>query len=140
MLTGSVISGAAAANSAVNITFNADTGAHYAYQLLSASSTTLTGSYTSGASNLPIAYATASTFSSTIPASFSLNIFDYGGSTFQKTVISSINLPQSGAMYVQQYSGLWTPASPAAITSITLTLASGNFVAGSRISLYGITQ
>jgi hypothetical protein len=42
-------------------------------------------------------------------------------------------------MDVNAYSGEWFPATPAAITSITITLLSGsNFVAGTKATLYGV--
>lgn len=65
---------------------------------------------------------------------------DYWSTTCFKTVLT----PQAGPVLAQSttnirmqtFVGFWR--STAAITSISLTLASGNYVAGSKFTLYGI--
>jgi hypothetical protein len=141
-ITGTAISSAAADIETIDVTFNGDTGSHYTGQNIQGSDTTVTANAVAASSSYATGlFAPGASFTSTIPASFTLDIFDYGGATFQKAIQSTCFLPQATTgSFIITSGGFWAPASPAAITSITLTLASGNFVAGSRISLYGVSQ
>ncbi len=68
-----------------------------------------------------------------------LRIFDYRGTAFQKGGVSNENLRRAtptGNQFTRQFSIGWR--NTAAITSLTVTLASGNFVTGSKFSLYGV--
>lgn len=141
LITGTGISSAAASNEAVNLTFNGDTGNHYQWQELYATSTTVGGAQQGAGLVAQIAACTvpAATVTSTNPGCFEIWVFDYAQTTFWKAVKATSTVPTATtAAYVFVIGGVWE--STAAITSITLTLAGGNWVAGSRISLYGLVQ
>jgi len=64
-----------------------------------------------------------------------VDIFSYTGST-NKTVLATISNDANGGGTVDRVVGLWRNTS--AITSLVLSSAAGNFVAGTTATLYGI--
>jgi hypothetical protein len=71
-------------------------------------------------------------------ASSSLYIPNYAGSNQKSSSLDDVAENNATASIQEIVAQLW--ADTAAITSITLTANSGNFVVGSTVSLYGILK
>jgi hypothetical protein len=71
--------------------------------------------------------------SSTVTANAIINIMNYSNTTTFKTALSRMN--QS---FDATYAAVWLYRSTSAISSITLTAPTGNWVSGSTFTLYGI--
>lgn len=130
----------AANNTTLNVQFNGDTGANYDRQLVQAFATTPSASESLGSTTAAVGNVVAATGTASTPGTGVIQIYDYRGSSFHKMFISSngwARLTTSGNFGVQLFAGRWRATSP--ITSITLGLAAGNFVSGSKFSLYGVT-
>lgn len=128
---------AAATGVGTTITFNSDTGANYdsTGDQINNVDQVIGGANASGLTlhGLPAANA---------PAGASgydeYTIYLYSGSTFFKTVFSMSGQTQGSGqvnIYSQKGYGQWR--NTASVTRIDATLTSGNFVAGSTVSLYG---
>jgi hypothetical protein len=121
------------------VTFNGDTAGNYDRQTLNAASTTVAGaenlaSATSGLLSFPAASASAN-----LSGSGEILIYDYRATTFQKMATSVQTFKTgtaSGNVNVRTATLHWRNA--AVITSVTITTSSGNFVTGTKFSLYGI--
>jgi hypothetical protein len=119
--------------------FNSDTSSSY-------SSTQLVGTgssvVTSRGNNLPTIYLGyyPDAFGQLGYNSFIVNIQNYCNTTTFKTALCrSNNLSSSGATNaVEQSVGLWRKTE--AISTVSLTAGSGNIVAGSTFTLYGIKE
>ena len=123
-----------ASTSTVRLRFNGDTAANYNWAFLDQENGSMFGGESYGDTSINLRDATTNATSGTT------TIANYAGTTFQKDVVSS-SAPNYGnsttGSRVQNEAGRWK--STAAITSITLFLASGgNFAAGSVVSLYGL--
>jgi hypothetical protein len=139
MITALGRSDAAAADVAVAMTFNSDTGSNYDYQRLIVQNTSVTSDSTMAGSSIEVGAIPAASAPSGLASTFEINISDYGGTTFQKTVTVEYILKtgtSTGDLFEVINSGYWR--NTAAITRIDITLSSGNWVAGSRVSLYGV--
>jgi hypothetical protein len=121
-----VVSGtwASAGYEAFGFQFNGDAGSNYSRTLLNGNGTSALSSREA------TSYwgALGDTQSNSI-----INIMNYSNSTTYKTVISR---GSSAGYQVRGTVGLWR--NTAAITSMVLTMASGNFAVGCTLSLYGI--
>ena len=131
-----VRSDAAAEADAVIFNFNGDTGTNYSFHSLMGtgssvvSNATVSGTYGLG-NNIPAATATTNSFGASI-----IDILDYSSTTKNKTTRSLGGMNSATTSYARFISSAWL--STAAITSIVLKpTGTNNFVAGSRISLYG---
>lgn len=71
----------------------------------------------------------------TTPHFFLVDVFSYAGST-KKTCLIEISHDRNGSGYVERAVGLWN--STAAITSVTITVNTGNMATGTTATLYGI--
>ena len=120
------------------ITFNNDTGTNY-----QRSGTQLQGSgtsiYAAAQTSITMATAAANATSNHFGTGF-FTIPSYSGGVFKQMLgnfsIDGTNVVAGSLVYL--LSGLWL--STAAITRITLTPASSaNFIAGSRVTLYGLS-
>ncbi len=121
------------------MTFNADTGANYDRQSFVANNATLSGSGVAAGTSMFITQVSGASAPANVPSCGEINIFDYRGTTFYKVATCAQYHQTAATAAGQQYrtqSGLWR--STVAITSITLTLASGNYVSGSKLTLYGL--
>jgi hypothetical protein len=116
------------------VRLNGDTGSNYAYhQLVGTGSSVVSGAATSITGFSMFANAV-----STSPAnSFGISVFDLLDAYSTTKNTTGRALLGIGAEFVYLRSGLWL--NTAAITSIQFLInGSGNFVTGSRFSLYGI--
>lgn len=140
LIKGTAISTASSTFVQLNMIFNGDMGANYDTQQAYTNNTTSSGSATIAGTSINIASPPGASFTSVIPAMFNVDIIDYNGTSFHKSVIaesgSETATGPSGIIQLNNY-GWWHSIS--AISSVTLSLSSGNFVTGSRIYLYGVT-
>jgi hypothetical protein len=118
--------------------FNGDSSAIYDAQYLLTSNTTIVAAATAALNKaqtgeIPAASATADKAGTVVSV-----IADYKSTTFQKTIISDHGamLDQTTAMRRAMNYGLWR--STAAINQITVLPTAGNFIAGSRLTIYGL--
>lgn len=127
-----------ATSTIVNLTFNSDSGSNYdGVRARWDSTTTLADqiAQTSVQALTVVAGNGPSNYFGTGEIIFP----DYRGTTAYKTFLSrsTAAIAQSTGNIQERYqTGFWRSTS--AITSITLTLASGNFVTGSKFTLYGM--
>jgi hypothetical protein len=126
---------ATSGNPNVGLTFNGDTASNYSATILEG-----TGSSAQSArktNTTLIVEGNNVSLGGTNPSTIIYNIMNYSNTTTYKTALLrnselSTTYPGTGATV-----GLWR--STAAITSVTLTIGSGNFAVGSTFSLYGIS-
>lgn len=126
-------------NTVINLTFNGDTGSNYDRQLSQAFATTVSGSESLAATSAAVGNVVAANGTANAAGAGMIDIFDYRGTTFHKVVLATTGFPRlltSGNFGWQAFTARWRSAS--AITSVTLTLASGNYVAGSKFTAYGM--
>lgn len=124
----------------INLRFNGDTGANYDAQSLFGVNTTPGAGEGIAATSLGMGAISAATSASGNVGAGTLNIYDYRGTTFHKAVVLISTRKDSNASagtVVNQLAGAWRSTS--AITSITILLSAGNFDAGSKFTLYGLT-
>ncbi len=130
-----------ATGSSLNMTFNADATAIYDLQRISGAGATVGAAESlAQTSILNVGVVAAASATANMPGSGEIVIYDYRGTTFHKQVTSSFlwqTSTSSGALTTRTVGGVWR--STAAITSITLALGSGDFVSGSKITLYGLS-
>ena len=132
-------SSVSALTEALSLRFNADTGSNYDRQVLQAGATSVQGTETFAASSAGIGPITGATAPTNQTGSGRIEIPNYAGTTFFKrgTGVASVCFgTATGSMQVQENGIQWR--STAAISSLTAFLASGNFVTGSKLQLYGV--
>lgn len=135
-----VISGrsdAAANNDNLSLRFNNDSGTNYESQRLFASGSTVSGSRSVNATGLDVALLVGDSAAANTASSLVVDVPDYAGTTFNKSAHSrSLQNPSgsSNNVVMDNYSGIWR--STAAISRVTLVLASGQFMAGTVATLY----
>lgn len=115
------------------IRFNSDTGSNYSFTRLSGNGSFEATSRGQDRTSIPITHTRA--WSSANPSFFELNIFSYAGSG-NKTSLINTSGDQNGVGATEIIAGLWR--NTAAITSITLLVATDSIVAGATATLYGI--
>lgn len=124
----------------INLTFNGDTGANYDRQFLRGIGASASAGEAFAGSNALIVQMPGSTATANYAGAGTIDVFDYRGTTFQKAAIGVCTFrvgTTSGSLVMIQFGIGWRSA--AAITSMTLTAGAGNYVAGAKFSLYGIT-
>lgn len=129
----------AATFSTMLLRFNADSGNNYDSQEIYASATTPGASEALAAAQILIGFSTAANSPANTASTGEITIFDYAGTTFYKgatNLFQHMRNTTSGNYYWSSRGGQWRSTS--AITSITITLGSGNYVAGSLFTLYGL--
>lgn len=135
----------AAGNVECGLQFNADTTAgHYNWGRLTASATTVVAQQ-DATTDTSIAhwFINAANGTAAMPGVARIWIPNYAGTTFAKVARidggfynSTAAFPQAGVVSIDQVLGYWN--STAAITQLTVFPLSGNFIAGSVFTLYGI--
>jgi hypothetical protein len=116
--------------------FNADTGSNYATHRLIGNGSAVSSSaatsqtFSQGGANVSNSGATNS-FAASV-----LDILDPFETTKNTTIRSLGGTPDSASIQISFYSGVYL--NTAAVTSIVLFPNIGNYVSGSRFSLYGI--
>lgn len=127
---------AGTATTNIKFVFNGDTGTNYSCTFLYGDgSSAASGRATSNAFISEIGEAPQGGTSSNIFGVTKAHIFSYAGST-NKTVLSESSSDINGSGYVVRNVGLWRNTS--AITSLKITLNSGNMAVGTTATLYGI--
>ncbi len=130
----------AAISSTLGMRFNGDTGANYDSERMQAFGSTATATEGLAATSANIGTVTAASGTGAgMSSSGVISILDYLGTVFQKNgiAIAAIHRATSTGNTGQQTLGFaWR--NTAAISSITILLSGGNFVAGSKFSLYGV--
>lgn len=120
--------------------FNGDTGANYDYQRIRAVGSTLSGAEFFGLTSAVVGWITGSSGTANFSGISDILIPNYASTVFQKTAISRTFTRHSTAtlgMSILTIGAAWR--STAAVTQIDLLPSSGNFLTGSRFSLYGIS-
>jgi len=127
------------ANTNMYIQFNGNTSAIYSWTYLDATGTSASSAGLSGDTQLRANKTTADNATANTFSSYELYIPSYTVS--QNKQMSSINAQENnttanGDWYIDARSNLYR--SSAAISSVTFSLASGNFMIGSSFYLYGL--
>jgi hypothetical protein len=119
---------------AVNIAFNGST-ANLSYRSIfgDGSSAASYSGTNPQIQYLPGTSQTANTFNNA-----EIYIPNYAGSTNKSFSVDQVQETNATTAYIVPFSGLWSQT--AAITSITFSLATGNFVANSTFYLYGVAK
>lgn len=134
-----IMARSSASPTTVNVQFNGDTGSNYSFQGMFSQNTSTPGSYSAasgtsfGMNSIPGSAAPAGQAGSIV-----FYVLNYAGTTFWKNVIANgYRSDGSSVFQIDTAGGSWH--NTAALTSITLTSGSGNFIAGSVFTLYGIS-
>ena len=124
------------ASSYTTLTFNGITGSSYSRTRLIGNGSTVTSDRTNNTAGIiNLTYNTAGT-----PVTGIYQVFNYANTTTYKTIICrDASQPDNVSAHAGMFRGS-TGSATDAITSITLTKASGNYTVGSTFSLYGITS
>ena len=116
----------------VFLRYNSDTATNYSVTTLSGNGTSAISDRLTSQTNLRI---TRNGYTSTtLPTSHIISIQNYSNATTYKTTLIRSN---NSAIGTDAIVGLWR-ATPAAITTVLVSMASGNFSTGTTFSLYGI--
>jgi hypothetical protein len=118
----------------LTVRFNADSGSNYAYHYLSGNGSTVVSAASSSQTEIWLWRLAGNTATANSFGGMVVDILDVYA-TKNKTV-RALSGMTGGLNEVYLGSGLWN--STASVTSIVLDQLGGNFVAGSRFSLYGI--
>lgn len=131
---------ASVTNTLVTVTFNGDTGNNYVAERATFSNTFAGAEQSTPTGPVNIANVPAATAPANYAAGGEIIFPDYRGTTFYKVAKNE----QAGPVLAESATNILNRSFAAfwkntgAITSIALTLASGNFISGSVFSLYGI--
>lgn len=124
----------------ITLTFNGDTGAHYNSERLQAAATALSGLESTAASSLlPNATVTSASATSGIFSMLRITVPSYDNTVGFKIVEATASALAEGAVsgLFHGFAGMWQ--STAAVTQLTVKSATGsNFIAGSRLAVYGM--
>lgn len=129
-----------AGNGNSNLRFNGDIGNNYSYRMLYTENTgTPTSASTTAGSSIQWFYANSASSTSNTFSNFEFYIFNYSGNTAKSLNIDHTTEHNGSSPLIQGLTaGSWTVTAP--IISLIIGQDSGNFVAGSTISLYKITK
>jgi hypothetical protein len=129
----------AAGVSNVLMRFNGDSAANYDYQDLRGNAATSSASEAFAGTSLIAGLSPANTAGANLFSSIEVFVPNYAGSTNNKQFVS-ISASKSGTttgnLFVDIFGGGWR--SNAAINQVTLLPASGNFVAGTRVTIHAL--
>ena len=117
--------------------FNGDTATNYSYTELYGDGTSAASQRATSSSRIGLGgSAAAINTSATIPSLYTIDVFNYAGST-NKTTLNTSNGDFNGTGGVERSVGLWRSTS--AITAINL-VAGTSFGVGTTATLYGILK
>jgi hypothetical protein len=137
IITGQARCSGAVTDTGIQAQFNADTGANYSWQYMTATNATQANGQAVNTASAVIAVLSCASSPANYPGTFTIDIPNYSATTFYKSSVSHSGLlvgALSGNTRDAQVSFWW--ANTAAITQILLTSGSGNFVTGSTFDLY----
>lgn len=126
---------AAATDDGLIVRANGDTAANYDRHRWSLAGATTSGAFLAGETHMYLG-TVAGSLTAGVASSGDLDIQNYTGTDFNKTLLSRLTTPATGGL-IYAGSGVWKNIS--AITSLTFSLTAGtSFGIGSRFSLYGV--
>ena len=128
---------AAAISVAQILRLNNDSGANYQDQRLYGDGAGVTAAESLAGTSIGLGNTTASTGPANAFGTSIVMIPHYAGASNQKTISANVdyrNGTGAGSSFTMRVSGWW--ASTAAVNRVTIAPSSGNFVAGSRCSIY----
>jgi hypothetical protein len=120
----------------LSLTFNSDTGTNYAYHQLIGNGTAASAIAGASTNATYVQRFGTATQSANVFGATNIDILDYANTNKYKTMRFLGGYDNNGDGWIVFGSGLWQ--STTAITGITLTGGSGNFVQYSQFALYGI--
>ena len=118
-------------NSDVLLRFNSDTGTNYSATIITGDGSTAASYRRTSSTSIICNY--FNFLNSTNPTQFNISIQNYSNATTYKTALIRAN---RAAQAAEAIVGTWR--NTAAVTSVTLALASSNYASGSTLTLYGI--
>lgn len=129
----------AAANTTCNIQFNNDSGANYDFEVLDVYATSVAAGESFAATSGQIGYPPAATATADYASDITVDILNYTGTTFNKNA-NAVGEWQYGTATANRRWAFQTTGwrSTAAINRITVLCGTGNFIAGSRLTIYGL--
>jgi hypothetical protein len=129
---------AALGNVDVRMQINGDTGANYDFESGNVNNTALSAAASVAQTSATVGYFPAASAPANVANSVEISVPNYAGTTFQKDFRGNAALKTSTAvagMWVINTSGAWR--NTAAVNRIDLFPSSGNFVAGTKVTVYG---
>lgn len=130
---------AGASNTGIRVTFNNDSGSNYNGQFVGGNNTTAYAAIQTAAAFGYLGEMPAATATSGYSSSGTIEIPNYMGTTFFKNAMFATTRDTNGAgANMVAYRGHIVWKSTAAISRIDLFPQYGNFLTGSRVTLYGI--
>lgn len=129
----------AASNVNVSLRFNNDSAANYSMQHIQGNTTTPTAAESVGQTSILCGFMAAASATAGHPGSLFISLPGYSGTTFFKQALCQVGLSlalTTTNSFVSQRMGVW--ASTAAINRLTLLPVSGNFIAGTRMTVYAM--
>lgn len=127
-------------NDVMSMRINGDTGANYAYHLLTGDGSSAGSGGASSQTSIYLSYKLGTTTSGAT-GTYIIDIYDYSNTSKYKTIRNLAGVDINGLISgyggeVELSSGLWQSSS--AINSITFFGTNANFTAASSFALYGI--
>ncbi len=119
--------------------FNGDSGANYDYQTVRGAASTTSAVEVFATTGILVGQVPANTAAANLFSAHQITIPHYAQASNNKASSSQHVMKigtASGNLNVEGQAGFWR--SNSAITQVSLTPAAGNFVAGSRVTLYGV--
>jgi hypothetical protein len=130
------VRGTSSTNQSFIVNYNGDTGSNYSYTRMFGDGSSTVSDRVSNNTQIDAGYFPGSNSTSGVFGICNLNIMNYSNSSTYKTTLYRWNDAGAANAYTAAEVALWR--STAAITSITVAMASGNLLAGSTFTLYGI--
>lgn len=139
VLMGDLRGDTAAATVNVWVRLNGDSGANYDYEALAVDGASVSRYAADAAAQFLVGNAMASTGRANRFSGLRIEVPDYANTTREKSLLShSVSIQPGGARSMNSFGGQWR--STVAINRLTFLPSVGNFVAGSRLTLYALTD
>jgi len=119
------------------VQFNSDTGSNYSNHYLESNGSAVVAGAELTQTGMNFYATTATSTAASVYGAVIMDILDYTSTNKNKTVRTLNGTDTNGGGNNDFDSGLWY-ATPAAVSTITITLNSGSFDTNSKISLYGV--